>query len=288
MKPEEINMQDVWAVEQSILDEIARVCEENDLRYSLAYGTLLGAVRHKGFIPWDDDVDIMMPREDYEKLMELWPEVAPDGLILDRCDLDPENCNVFAKVRKDHSTFLQFPSEVRSDHHKGIFNDIFPADHVPKSRLAQKLQYLDFAFMLLFNRGYPSGSGGVIEAAERVLLRLVPKKRYYSISRFFGRRGRRWNSKPAAGLVYPVTIRDCKRYYPADLFDQLQKIPFHGQTYFAFAKAEEFLTIRYGDYLQLPPEEDRVWKHPPLLIDYTRNYEELPADERLPEMGTGA
>ena len=150
MRPEEIDMKDVWAVEQSILDQIARVCDDHGLRWSLAYGTLLGAVRHGGFIPWDDDVDIMMPREDYEKLMALWPEVAPAGLILDRCDRDPENCNVFSKVRKDHTTFLQFPNEGQAAHHKGIFNDIFPAEHVPKGKLARKLQFADFAVMLLF------------------------------------------------------------------------------------------------------------------------------------------
>jgi LPS biosynthesis protein len=280
MRPEEIDMKDVWAVEQSILDQIARVCDDHGLRWSLAYGTLLGAVRHGGFIPWDDDVDIMMPREDYEKLMALWPEVAPAGLILDRCDRDPENCNVFSKVRKDHTTFLQFPNEGQAAHHKGIFNDIFPAEHVPKGKLARKLQFADFAVMLLFNRGYPSGSGGLVGLAERILLRLVPKKKYFAVSQVFARRGRRWNDKPAAALIYPVTIRDCKRYYPADLFDDLQRIQFQGKRYSAFAKAEEFLTIRYGDFRRLPPKEEQVWKHPPLLIDYTRNYEELSPAER--------
>lgn len=280
MKPAEINMKDVWAVEQSILDEISRFCEEHGLRYSLAYGTLLGAVRHKGFIPWDDDVDIMMPREDYDRLMELWPEAAPAGLILDRCDLDPENCNVFSKIRKDHTTFLQFESERDNAHHKGIFNDIFPAEHVPDGKLAKKLQFVDFAFMLLFNRGYTSGSKGIVGLGERVLLKLVPKKKYYSASRFFAKQGRRWNGKPTKQIVFPVTIRDCRRYYPADLFEHLEKIEFQGRTYLSFADADRFLTIRYGDYMRLPPEEDRVWKHPPMLIDYTRNYEELPEDQR--------
>ncbi len=280
MRPEEINMQEVWDAEQSILDELDRLCTHHDLRYSLAYGTLLGAVRHRGFIPWDDDVDIMMPREDYDRLMELWPTAAPKTLILDRCDLDPENCNVFSKARKDHTTFLQFESESTAHFHKGVFNDIFPAEHVPHGKLARKLQYADFALMLLFNRGFPSGSKGIVGFGERMLLSLVPKKRYYALSQHFARRGRRWNGKPAAYLVCPVTIRDCKRYYPADLFDSLQRIGFHGRTYSAFARAEEFLTLRYGDFRQLPPEEDRVWKHPPLLVDFTRNYEELSPEEQ--------
>ena len=275
MRKEEINIKDVWAAEQSILDELDRICSEQGLRYSLAYGTLLGAVRHGGFIPWDDDVDIMMPREDYNKLMELWPKIAPKGLILDRCDLDPENCNVFSKIRKDHTTFLQFEGERKEKHHKGIFNDIFPADHVPSSRIAQKIQFADFALMLLFNRGYCSGSKGLIGLAERILLRIVPKKRYFSFSQFFAKRSRRWNNKAAAFFVVPATIQDCKRYFPLDLFDNMQKCVFQGNSYSVFRDPQRYLTIQYGDYMKLPPEEDRVWGHPPLLIDYNHNYEEL-------------
>ncbi len=275
MKQSDINMQDIWTAEQSILDEVSRVCEEHKLRYSLAYGTLLGAVRHKGFIPWDDDIDIMMPRADYEKLMELWPEVGHDEFVLDRCELDPENCNVFSKIRKDHTTFLQYEDEKYAVHHKGIYNDIFPADYVPNGKLSKMLQYIDFAFMLLFNRGYSSGSTGIVGLGEHVLLKLIPKKKYLPISRFFAKRGRRWNGKSTKQIVFPVTIRDCRRYYPADLFDHLEKIEFQGKKYFAFSKADEFLTIRYGDYMQLPPKEEQVWKHCPIIVDFNRNYEEL-------------
>ena len=79
--PDQLQRQ-IWATEQEILDVIHQVCTEYGLRYSLAYGTLIGAVRHKGFIPWDDDIDLMMPREDYEKLLAIWNEAAPKGYIL--------------------------------------------------------------------------------------------------------------------------------------------------------------------------------------------------------------
>lgn len=268
-------MEDVRAVEQSILDQVSKLCEENGLRYSLTYGTLLGAVRHGGFIPWDDDIDISMPREDYDKLMTIWPECAPEGLVLDRCDLDPENYNVFSKVRKNHTTFLQYNTERDATHHKGIFIDIFPADRVPERKAARLLQYVDFSFMLLFNRGYSSGSKGLVGLGERVLLKLVPKRKYFSISQFFAKRGRRWNGKSQGNHIFPATIRDCKRYYPADLYEGLQMISFQGKAYSAYRDPGRFLTICYGDYMQLPPKEEQVWNHPPLLVDYTHNYEEL-------------
>ena len=79
--PDQLQRQ-IWATEQEILDVIHQVCTEYGLRYSLAYGTLIGAVRHKGFIPWDDDIDLIMPREDYEKLLAIWNEATPKGYIL--------------------------------------------------------------------------------------------------------------------------------------------------------------------------------------------------------------
>ena len=265
----------LWETEQEILDVIHKVCTENGLRYSLAYGTLLGAVRHGGFIPWDDDLDIMMPREDYEKLISIWPSAAPKGFLLETERMYDDFVNTFLKIRKDHTAFLQFDSERTKRHHKGIFVDIFPADRLAQGKLSRQVQYFDFAVSLLFNRGYKSGAGGIIGAAERVLLKTVPRKYYRRISNLAGEKSRRWNGNQSAPLVFPCTIRDCKRYYPADLFDHLELILFNGKQYYAFRDRDRFLTIRYGDYMQLPSEEERVWKHHPLLIDFTHNYEEL-------------
>ena len=273
-----IKLKEVWAAEQTILDEIDRVCSAAGLRYSLAYGTLIGAVRHKGFIPWDDDIDIMMPREDYEKLKSLWSSLASGDYVLDDCDQNPDAFNNFSKIRKDHTTFLQFEAERSRNGHKGFFVDIFPADRVAPSRLARKIQFLDFALNLLFNRRSTSGTGGVVGFAEQALLSAVPKKYYHKLSLFFGRRSRRWNSNSASQYVMPSTIRDCKVFYPADLFERLERIEFEGKQYFAVKDRDTALRKEYGDYMVLPPEEERIWKHHPILIDFHRNYEELTED----------
>lgn len=275
----EIKLCDIWAAEQSILDEIDRVCRENNLRYSLAYGTLLGAVRHQGFIPWDDDVDIMMPREDYEKLIALWPAAASPAFVLDNCDEHPDSVNNFSKIRKDHTTFLQFEPERNRSYHKGFFVDIFPADRVAPGCLSSRLQYLDFALNLLFNRGMVSGTGGLVGFAERVLLRLVPKERYHSLSLLFGRRSRRWNHRADRPWVLPATIRDCKLQHPSNMFLRLEPLPFAGKRYLCTSETDAVLRVEYGDYMQLPPEEERVWKHHPLLVDFHRNYEELSEED---------
>ena len=279
MKKEEINLKDIWAVEQSILDEFDRVCRKHGLRYSLAYGTLLGAIRHQGFIPWDDDIDVMMPREDYERFISVWPSSGSKDFILDDCDQQLDAFNNFSKLRKDHTTFLQFEIERSRKYHKGIFIDIFPADRVAQGALSEKIQFLDFALNLLFNRGSLSGNGGIIGLTERILLKIIPQSRYHAVSLFFGRRSRRWNQNESASYVFPSTIQECRRFYPADFFDHLKPIKFQGKEYLAVEDYDMALRLEYGDYLCLPPEEERVWKHHPILVDFHHNYEELPGEK---------
>ncbi len=276
---------ELWRVEQEILDVIDKVCVENGLRYSLAYGTLLGAVRHGGFIPWDDDVDVMMPREDYEKLIDIWSSAAPKGYLLETEKMYDDFVNTFLKIRKEHTTFLQYESERKARHHKGIFVDIFPADRRAPSSFSRMIQYAAFAVNLLFNRGHGSGTGGLIGVAEKVLLRLVPRSAYRRVSDRAGVFSRRWNGNDNAQLIFPCTIRDCRRYYPADMFDHLELIPFNGKMYCAFRDREVFLTTRYGNYMELPPEEERVWKHHPILVDFTHDYEELEQSNHLRKEG---
>lgn len=186
--------QQIWATEQEILDVIHQVCTEHGLRYSLAYGTLLGAVRHKGFIPWDDDIDLMMPREDYEKLLVIWNQSAPKGYILQNTRTDSDFTQNFTKIRKDHTTFLQDEAERTKHYHKGIFVDIFPGDRVPSGKLEKTVQYIACAINLLYSRGHTSGSGGLIGKAESILLK-APKKKYTIRRERAEKSIRRWNGK---------------------------------------------------------------------------------------------
>lgn len=264
----------VWQVEQEILDVIHEVCTKHNLRYTLAYGTLLGAVRHRGFIPWDDDIDLIMPRDDYEKLLSIWNSCAPEGYILQNIRTNPDYTNTFSKVRKNHTTFLQDEAETAKLYHKGIFVDIFPADHVADKKLSNTAQYIACAVNLLFTRGYKSGSGGIIGIFESILLAL-PKRIRPTVRKWSENIIRKWNNNDQLQWFVPSTIEFARHYYPANLFDNMKTIGFCEKNYSCVSDPDSFLRADYGDYMQLPPEGERVWKHHPIIIDFEHNYEEL-------------
>lgn len=265
----------IWNVEQEILDEIHRVCTENGIRYSLTYGTLLGAVRHKGFIPWDDDVDVMMPREDYDRFVSAWDTSAHPGFLLQTEQCSDDYNNNFGKVRKDKTTFLQYEAQGKRKFHKGIYVDIFPLDRKAPSGIQSKIQYLYFALNLLLNRGYASGAKGFVGFTEKILLGLIPKRSYRTVSLWFGKRSRKWNSNKALSFVSASTIVDTKKQYSSNLFDNLKLISFQGKQYYSIEDTNAFLRTCYGDYMTPPPIEERTWKHHPVLIDFEHNYDEL-------------
>ena len=275
MNTDSTNIQKMlWGTEQEILDTIHTICKENHLRYSLIYGTLIGAVRHKGFIPWDDDIDIVMPRRDYNKFMKIWERESPQGYILQNYYTDSDYTNNFAKVRKDNTTFIQSEDERDKKYHKGIFVDIFPADRLAPTKIGQKIQYIASAVNLLYSKGHPSGTKGVIGVVEKILL-LMPATFRPFVRGVSENIMAHWNNKVKTQYFCGCVIASCKKYYSADMFDRLKKIEFNGKYYYSVIDTDAALRVEYDDYMQLPPEVERVWKHHPIVIDFEHNYEDL-------------
>ena len=265
-------IEQLWKIELELLDIVHEICISHGLCYTLAYGSLIGAIRHGGFIPWDDDIDIIMPREDYEKLLSIWSKEVPEQYILQNIHINSDYTNTFSKIRKDHTTFLQIGEESKL-YHKGIFIDIFPADRVAEGKVFNTLQYIACAVNLLYTRRYRSGSGGVVGLVEKILL-VVPKVAWPRLRDMAEKIVRRWNDNCELRWFVPSTIEYARHYYPADLFENMGTISFCEKDYFCVANPDAFLRADYGDYMQLPPEEDRVWKHHPICLDFEKNYEE--------------
>ena len=141
------NMKQIWAVQLDILQEIAMICNKHDIKYFAIGGTLLGAVRHKGYIPWDDDLDIAMYREDYNKFCKIAPKELHNPFFFQTEDTDPGYLLRHAKVRNSNTTaILSIQKDKKYKFNQGIFVDIFPLDRIPDD-----LEERDVYFEELFN-----------------------------------------------------------------------------------------------------------------------------------------
>lgn len=264
----------VQEVELEILNVVHRVCVENHLKYSLAYGTLIGAVRHQGFIPWDDDIDICMPREDYDKFLKIWSRYNFKDYILQNIETDEDFTQNFTKIRKNHTTFLQ-PKEEQYKYHKGFFIDIFPGDRVPDSKFKQKIQFVNIAINLLYSRKFKSSSNNkIISLVENTLL-LFPKSLQKSFRKIAEKNIKKYNVNHTLKYVFANTINSAQIYYPHDIFQKLVLIDFEDKKFYMYAEYDQCLRIEYGDYMKLPPEDERTWKHTPILIDFSKNHTEI-------------
>ena len=255
-------------VELEILDEVVRVCEENGIQYFLTGGTLLGAVRHKGFIPWDDDIDICMLREDYDKFIKLANEKMSDKFILQCYETDDRTYFPFAKVRKNGTIFNE-ESVQNYEANKGIYIDIFPLERInnPKSKK------LEIDAILIKN------------IWETLLHKVgahpkISDCRHPFVSFFMNFKSKKSLEKWQMKILKKQNISEGKYVcclvgaydYRKDIFEYdrlfpLKKIEFEGKKYNCFKDADYYLKGLYGDYMKLPPEDERV-THCPVDIDF--------------------
>lgn len=168
-------MKKAWAVMLDLLAEFDRVCRKHDIKYYASGGTMLGAVRHKGFIPWDDDIDVMMERKDYEQLCKIGPSEFKHPYFLQNKYTDPECCDIMSKLRNSDTTAL-FNLERNGfmNYNKGIFIDIFPLDSIPEDKDEQDRFYYELQQSM--NVVYDTGRKyGIFTEESNPYLRIVKK-----------------------------------------------------------------------------------------------------------------
>lgn len=269
--PESLNKK-LHDMQLRIAKEVRRICEAHDIKYFVIAGTLLGAVRHRGFIPWDDDMDIGMLREDYERFLHFAAEELPRELFLQTWHSDEAFGLPMAKVRKQGTKFIEVSSEKASDH-KGVFIDIFPYDAVPHSKAQQMIQnYLTYILkrVLLVRLNYQVGRGKglltrLLLTSFTGLTKAVPTRTIVSL---LEREMRRFNTAIDSDVV---TIGGSYGYHKETLKRQwvssLTEVEFEGSKWPAFSSWQKYLEHMYGDYMQWPPLEKRGIRHNVLKID---------------------
>ncbi len=256
----EFGLEELKRVESDILKWIKRICDQHHLRYWLAYGTLLGAVRHKGFIPWDDDIDIHMPREDYERFILIANEQRSDHFSVKSCTSDEDYYYEFAKV-VDTRTDLK-EDNVKPIPGMGAWVDIFPLDGVP-----EKYDMHIYSLLAMVKMRVLSVKETMPEVHPLLkpfvyvvwkIARLLDSNRL--AVRTNGKAGR-FGFDSSGKVASSVSSAGVKGVFDRSLFDESVEVPFEGDLFKAPAGWDTYLKQTYGNYMELPPEDKQVAHH---------------------------
>lgn len=252
----------------TILKEFDRVCKTLSIPYVLFAGTLLGAVRHEGFIPWDDDLDVLMMRSDYDRFLAEADSVLNNDKFYLQKEFSEHWPMFFSKLRLNNTTCLEtyHPKDIKT--HQGVYIDIFPADSAANSGLIRKLQFLASKVVIaksLESRGYETKS--MKKRVFMKLCRLLPIKPFLTFVKRENDDSEYLHSFLGAASAFS------KNVYPRELFARSISAVFEDEEYPIPEKYDEILRIMYGDYMALPPEEKRICKQHAVLVDLDKSYE---------------
>lgn len=257
----ERELQQLHSILLSIMLEFDTVCRRNDIKYFLGGGTLLGAIRHGGFIPWDDDVDLMMTRENYDKLCSLPQEEFEPHLFLQTFRTDSFYHGDMAKIRLNGTKYVTEFSSRFPEMHQGIFIDIFAHDVTASSRLGQRLHIFLTALCrsMVFHKWDQSpmqdyGKHSLICKMATFFVSLVPmvfleNLRERTLLLFAGSR---------SGMLYDGIGMHLKHgAFPAEWLTESSLVDFDGHLFPVPREYDKYLTFSYGEYMKVPQADER-------------------------------
>jgi lipopolysaccharide cholinephosphotransferase len=216
-----------------------------------------------------------MPREEYNRFIAAWNEVSPEGYILQNKENAPAFPHSFTKIRKKHTTFLEKRNDVKK-FYTGIFIDVFPVDRAPTGKIGKTVFYAECMLYQLFTREFvPPKAGNITQLGSAAILTLIRGKSRAKARETLLHSLTEHNGDTARETVLFDTITRMKQFYSHDFFDSFVLMDFEGGSYPGMIGWDEYLTKLYGDYMTLPPESERTWKHHPIILDFEHDYEEL-------------
>lgn len=276
MKIANVEIKDIQKVQLEVLLEFDRICKKNNIRYQLFAGTLLGCIRHEGFIPWDDDIDVCMLREDYDKFIDLCKSELSPMYFLQTYETDKNYIMQFAKIRKNNTIFMEKATS-KCKIHQGVYIDIFPLDKVQPNSLLGKLQQKILYILgrlnltrikdicLNIDNEFEKKIGLVLNK----IVNLLPKS---IINNLQNRVCTMLNNKVNIEYVSHLTngassIRLKKYMINKNEFYNIIEGKFEGYEFPIPQNYDRVLSNLFGDYMKLPPKESRQPHHNVIKVE---------------------
>ena len=261
--------------ELELLVEFDRVCRIHNIDYVISSGTMLGAVRHKGYIPWDDDADIMMLRSDYERFKTVMNDLNKNICFFQDHTTDPYYRWGYGKLRRTGTEYIRVGQE-HIKNKTGINVDVFPYDDIPSSTIGQIFQdvYCYCCRKILWSEVGKKNSHGFMKLWW-TLLSKIPRDSVFSWLNFYAKRSRKESKNrvrilcfTAIGKLY--TKQPLKERYgiPKEWFTDRAEYDFEGHRLIGTKDYDTCLKYWYGDYMKLPPEDQREQHAPVSLINF--------------------
>ena len=272
-------LQRLWRIELEIYEAIAAVCETHGLRYYAGCGTTLGAVRHQGFIPWDDDMDVCMPRKDYEAFLQIAPKELPEKMEIQGIGFTDGYVMPFIKVQNRKTTLAE-ETDLYRTYHSGIFVDVFPLDAAAPTEALKKQHFMRCWRLaracVLSEYGkpkLPEETKGTVRYLAQAgclvihgLFRLAGRKPVYFYRKFV-QEARKYEREEPSEYVQMCDKAFPPEYNLAKTLFPTRPVPFEDTEVMIPADADTYLKDLYGDYMQLPPPEKRH-NHLPAVLDF--------------------
>lgn len=285
MKINEKNIKEIQGRLLEILVYFRDFCDEHGLGFVLAGGTCLGAVRHGGFIPWDDDIDVFMLREDYEKLKDLWEHHADTSRYSYlRSDQHLNIRHSATEIKDNNTTFINSHSRDLDMHH-GLMIDVIPLDGVARGLSKYYQIYRGLLFCGYNFQRLPQHKGGLTYFITKIGLSLVRSDK---------RRYRIWKKAEDELSKYSVEnhdlvasfgegLRIMRQTFPKEWFINPSYLDFEGYSMPVPSDTHSYLEISYGSYMELPPEDQRQARHDISFMDLDNGYTKYRGTEYFTE-----